>query len=73
MITKEELLEDDEILLIIDASERYFRYAKYFCAEQAARLPEHKSCDHQILLHDPNARIPTGATYKTTWEEDEGL
>ena len=40
---EEEPLEDGEILLIIDASEQYSRYAACFSAEQAARLPEHKS------------------------------
>ena len=70
---EEEPLEDSEILLIIDASEGYFRYAECFSAQQAARLPEHKSWDHQIPLQDPNAKIPTGAIYKTTWEEDEAL
>ena len=73
LIMEEEPLEDGEILLIIDASERCSRYAQCFSAEQAARLPEHKSCDHQIPLHDPNAKIPTGAIYKTTCEEDKGL
>ena len=61
------------ILLIIDISKRYSRYTECFSAEQAARLPEHKSWDHQIPLQDPNAKIPTGAIYKTTWEEDEAL
>ena len=70
---EEEPLEDNEILLIIDASKRYCRYAQCFCAEQAARLPEHKSWDHQIPLPDPNAKIPTGAIYKTILEEDKGL
>ena len=70
---EEEPLEDGKILLIIDASERYSRYAQCFSTEQAARLPEHKSWDHQIPLQDPNAKIPTGAIYKTTWEGDEGL
>ena len=60
-------------MLIIDASERYSRYVQVFSAEQAARLPEHKSWDHEIPLSDPNAKIPTGAIYKTTWEEDEAL
>jgi len=41
--------------------------------EQAARLPEHKSWDHKIPLQDSKAKIPTGAIYKTTWEEDEAL
>jgi len=45
-----EPLEDGEILLIIDASERYSRYGQYFSTEQAARLPEHKSWDHAIPL-----------------------
>ena len=40
---EEELLEDGEILLIIDISERYSCYAQCFSTEQAARLPEHKS------------------------------
>ena len=73
LIMEEEPLEDGEILLIIDASERYSRYAQYFSAEQAARLPEDRSWDHQIPLQDSNAKIPTGAIYKTTWEEDEAL
>ena len=70
---EKEALEDAGILLIVDASERYCRYAQCFSAEQAARLPELKCCDHQIALQDLNAKIPTGAIYKTTWEEDEGL
>ena len=61
LIIEEELLEDGEILLIIDARERYSRYAECFSAEQAARLPEHKLWDHQIPLQDPNGKIPTGA------------
>ena len=70
---EEEPLEDGEILLIIDTSERYSCYAKCFSTEQAARLPEYKSWDHQIPLQDPNAKIPTGAIYKTSREEDEAL
>ena len=66
LIMKEEPLVDGEILLIINASERYSRDAEYFSAEQAARLPEHKSWDHQIPLQDPNSKIPIGAVYKTT-------
>jgi len=66
-------LEDGEILLIINASERYSRYAQCFSTEQAARLPEHKSWYHEIPLQDLKAKIPTGAIYKTTWEEDEAL
>ena len=46
LIMEEEALEDGEILLIIDASEGYSRYAQCFSAEQAARLPEHKFWDH---------------------------
>ena len=64
---------DGRILLIIDASERYSHYTEYFSAKQAARLPEHKSWDHHIPLQDPKAEIPTGAIYKTTWEEEEDL
>src|SRR5258706_4900792 len=70
---EDEPLDDGDILLIIDASERYSRYAQCFSAQQAARLPEHKSWDHEIPLQDPNVKIPTGAIYKTTWEEDEAL
>jgi len=70
---EEEPLEDGEVLLILDVSERYSRYAQVFSAEQAARLPEHKSWDHEIPLPDPNAKIPTGAIHKTRWEEDEAL
>ena len=65
-----EPLEDGEIVLIIDASERYSRYATCFASQQAARLPENKLWDHVIPLQDPHAKIPTGAVYKTTWEED---
>ena len=60
-------------MLIIDTSEQYSHYAECFSAQQAARLPKHKSCDHQIPLQDPSVKIPTGAIYKTTWEEDEAL
>ena len=73
LILAEEPLKDGEILLIIDTSERYCRYAECFSSEQAARLPKHKSWDRQIPLQDPNAKIPRGGIYKTTWEEDEGL
>ena len=68
-----EPMVDGEVLLIIDVRERYSRYAQVFSAEQAARLLEHKSWDHQIPLIDPNVKIPTGVIYKTTWEEDEAL
>ena len=68
-----ETQEDGKILLIIDKSEWYSRYAQCFSAGQAARLPEHRSWDHQIPLQDPNATIPAGAIYKTTWEEDEAI
>ena len=66
LFMEEEPVEDGKIFLMIDASERYSRYAKCFPAEQAARLPEHKSWDHQIPLQVQNAKIPTGAIYKTT-------
>ena len=33
----------------------------------------HKACDDEIPLQDPHAKIPTGAVYKTTWQEDEAL
>ena len=35
-------LEDGEIVLIIDASEKYSRYATCFSSQQEARLAEHK-------------------------------
>ena len=73
LILEEKPLEDGEILLIIDKSERYFRCAQCFSAKQAARLPEHTSWDHQIPLQGPNAKIRTGAIYKTTWEGDNAL
>ena len=37
-----EPLEDDAIVLIIDASEQYSRYGTWFSSQQAARLPEYK-------------------------------
>ena len=43
MDLEEEPLEDGEMLQIIDASERYSRYAQCVSAAQAARLPEHKT------------------------------
>ena len=46
LIMEGEPLEDGEILLIIDASERYSLYTQSFSAKQAASLPEHKSGDH---------------------------
>ena len=64
---------DGEIVLIIDASERYFRYATCVSSQQAARLCKHKPWDHEIPLQDPRAKIPTGAAYKTTWNKDEAL
>ena len=69
----EELLQDGKILLIIDASERYSHYSQAFSTGQADRLLEHKVWDHEISLQDPNAKIPTGAIYKTVWEEEEAL
>ena len=69
----EERLVDSEILEMIDASEGYSRYTECFFAEQAARLPVHKCWNHHIPLQDPNAKIPTGAISKTTWEVDKAL
>ena len=68
-----EPLEDGEIVLIIDASERYSRYATCFSSQQAARLPEHKPWDHQNPLQDPHGKLLPGVVYKTTWEKDEAL
>ena len=39
---KEEALEDSKVLLILDVSERYSRYAQVFSTKQADRLPKHK-------------------------------
>ena len=69
----EEPQDNGKILLIIETSEGYFRYAECFSTEKAARLPKHKSWDHWIPLQDLNAKIPTGAIYKTIWEEDKAL
>ena len=63
---EDEPLDDGDILLIINASKQYSRYAQYFSAQQADRLLKHKSWDHEIPLQDLNAKIPTGAIYKTT-------
>ena len=68
-----EPLEDGEIMLIIDASERYSCYATSISSQQAARLPEDTHWDHEIPLQDQQAKIQIGAVYKTTWEEDEAL
>ena len=65
-----EPLEDGELVLISDASEQYSRYATCFSSQQAARLPEHKPWHHEIPLQAPHAKNPTGAVYKTTYEED---
>ena len=70
---EEQPLEDGEILLIIDASKHDSRYAECFSAEQAARLLEHKSWDHQMPLQDPYTKMPIGAIHQTTWQEDEAL
>ena len=70
---EEEPLEDSKVLVISNISERYSCYTTCLSAKEAARLSEHKSWDHQIPLGDPNTKIPTGAIYKTTWEEDEAL
>ena len=58
-----ETLEDGEIVLMLDASERYSRYTTCFAFQQAARYPEHKPWDHEIPLPDPQAPISTGAVY----------
>ena len=73
LIIEEEPLEGGGILQIIDTRKQYSRYTQCFSAEQAARLPKHQSWDHQIPLPARNVMIPTGAIYKTTWEEDKGL
>ena len=59
-------MEEDEILLILDAREQYSRYTEVLSAEQAARLPPHTKLDHKILLKNPNAKVTGGrAIYKT--------
>ena len=72
-VMKEEPLENGEILLIIDTSEQYSSYAECFSAKESARLSKHKFWYHQIPLQNPNTKVPTGAIYKTTWEEVEAL
>ena len=69
----EEPVEACEILLIIDRSEQYSYYAKYIFVLLVGRVSKHKCWDYQILYQDPNREIPTGAIYKTTWEQDETL
>ena len=73
LVLDPEALEDGEIVLIIDASGRDSRYATCFSSQQAARLHQHKPSYHEIPLQDSETKIPTGAVYKTTWEEDEAL
>ena len=73
MNLEEDPIEEGDILMMIDATERYHKYATVFSSEQASRLPERKSWDHEIRLRDPNSKIPSGAIYKTTWEEDLAL
>ena len=68
-----EPLEDGELMLIMDASEPFSRYSTCPSCRQAARLPEHQAWYHELHLEDPYAKIPTGAVYKTTWEEDEAV
>ena len=70
---KEEPLEDDEILLIIDISEEYSNCAQSFSAEQAATLSEYKSGNHQILLYYGDTKMPTGAMYMTGQKEDKAF
>ena len=57
-----------DIVLIIDASDKYVKYQQAFSTEQASRLPEHRSWDHQIPLK-PGAKPPNGPIYKMTYEE----
>ena len=63
-----ELLEHGEIGLIIDASERYSRYATCFSSQEAARLPEYKPLYDEIPLQDPHTKMATGEVHDTTWE-----
>ena len=65
--------EDGEILLIVDASERYSGYATCFSPQQAAKLPKQKPWDYEIPPRDPQAKIHKVTVYETTWEEDEAL
>ena len=72
-IMEEEPLADGKIVVIINTSKQYSRYTQCFSAEQAARLLEHRSWNHQISPQDPNTKIPTGAINKSTWEAEESL
>ena len=68
-----EQLEDCEILLIIDACERYGRYTTCFASQQVARLPVYKPWSHEIPLQDGQGKIHIGAVHETTWAKDEAL
>ena len=69
LMTPDERIDlSTDIVLIIDASDKYVKYQQAFSAEQASRLPEHRSWDHQIPLK-PGTKPPNGPIYKMTYEE----
>ena len=65
---EEEPLEDGEILLIIDASERYSRYAECFSAGTGSQTPR-----TQVLgSPDPPSRPKRKDTYRSHLQDHLG-
>ena len=58
--------DDDEIVLIIDDSERSSRYTICVISQQVATLLKNKPCDHELSLHDAQAKIHTAVVHQTT-------
>ena len=70
-ILEEKQLADGEILRIMDAREQYYHYVQGCSVMHAVRVLDHMLPDQEILLRQPNTKIPRGAIYKTTWEKNE--
>ena len=66
-------IKEDDCIMILNVASEYPRYMRLFSKELANKLPPHRKWDHEILLKDPNAKIPNGIIYKTTLEEEEAL
>lgn len=66
-------LEENEVVMIMDAATQYAKYAEVWSSALANHLPPHSEFDHDITFKDPNAKPPNGPIYKTTWEEEEAL
>ena len=60
------------IRVIINVNEKYTANLQPFSVEQAARLPDYKLWDYEILLI-LESKPPFGPVYKTTWEEEVTL